>query len=231
MPFLFQIGHATASDLGHDFGHIACTLAGVNYESRGSKGVLKGMPARGARNSLFVNHFHLVFDDEQARRALRYANACAGQKYVLGQVPTRHQGGDCSGFMSGIVRAARGHPLKRIFTTATFLDRAEDLGFTHGPGGGAIVGGHISEFGRESRPFPGHILRRGDPKNGNLRWVQARLNFARSRGTVDFPHPLTENGVFDVTTENAVKAFQGENVRSVTGEVGRVTWRRLNSLR
>jgi peptidoglycan hydrolase-like protein with peptidoglycan-binding domain len=231
VPFLFQIGHATAKDLGHDFGHIACTLAGVNYESRGSKGVLKGMPARGATNPLFVNHFHLVFTDDQARRALRYANACAGHKYVLGQVPTRHQGGDCSGFMSGIIRAARGHPLQRIFTTATFLDRADDLGFTSGLGGGVIVGGQISEFARENRPFPGHILRKGDPKSGNVRWVQARLNFARSKGTVHFAHPLSESGVFDAATEQAVIAFQGENVRTRTGEVGRVTWRRLNSLR
>jgi peptidoglycan hydrolase-like protein with peptidoglycan-binding domain len=232
VPFLFQIGHATAADLGHDFGHIACTLAGINYESRGSKGVIKNLTARGATNPLFVNHFHLVLSDEQARRALRYANACTGQPYRLGQVPTRHRGGDCSGLISGIIRRARGHELERLFTTANFLDRADDLGFSAGLGGGVIESSLISSFARANRPFPGRVIdqdeRRGSP---HTKWIQARLNFAVRSGNLTLPHLLREDGDFDPATVAAVKAFQGANVRTVTGQVGRVTWRRLNSLR
>jgi peptidoglycan hydrolase-like protein with peptidoglycan-binding domain len=231
MPFLFQIGHSTAKNIHADLGHIACTLAGINYESRGSKGVIQGMPARGATNPLFRNHFHLILDDDQARAALRYANACTGHKYVLGQVPTRHQGGDCSGFMSGIIRAARGHPLKRLFTTATFLDRADDLGFTHGLGGGVIDSPLISGFARANRPFPGHIITIGEPKSFNVRWIQARLNFASRRGTVTLAHLLDETGRYDEATAAAVRKFQSENVRTPTSMVGRRTWRRLNTLR
>jgi peptidoglycan hydrolase-like protein with peptidoglycan-binding domain len=231
MPFLFQIGHSTAKDIHDELGHIACTFAGINYESRGSKGVLMGMAARGATNPLFRNHFHLVMPDDQVRAGLRYGNACAGHPYVLGQIPTRHQGGDCSGFMSGIIRAARGHALKRLFTTATFLDHAADLGFKPGLGGGVINSPLISSFAKENRPWPGHLITIGEPKSSNVKWIQARLNFASRTGTVELPHLLDENGRYDAVTADAVKRFQSQNVRTASGMVGRRSWRRLNTLR
>jgi hypothetical protein len=138
MSTLLQIGMSTAAELGMRYGHIACTLDGVNYESRGGKrgGCKKGSAARGATNPLFRHHFHLRLTDAQAARAKAYADSCVGQPYVLGGVPTGQHGGDCSGKISGIVCKAKGMPLKRLFTTATWLSRFDDpdLGFSKGLG-------------------------------------------------------------------------------------------------
>jgi hypothetical protein len=136
MSKLLQIGMSTAAELGSRYGHIACTLDGVNYESRGGRGCLKGSAARGATNPLFRHHFHLRLTDAQAARAKAYADSCVGQPYVLGGVPTAQRGGDCSGKISGIICKAKGMPLKRLFATATWLSRFDDpdMGFSKGLG-------------------------------------------------------------------------------------------------
>src|SRR5262249_52395772 len=114
---------SSATELHHQYGHIACTLGGGNYESRGSKGCIPGSSARGATNSLFKHTFHLVLSEAAAKKAKKYADSCVGQRYVLGQVPSAHQGGDCSGFISGIICVARGERIKRLFTTASWPTR------------------------------------------------------------------------------------------------------------
>jgi hypothetical protein len=136
MSMLLQVGMSTAAELGSRYGHIAFTLGEVNYESRGSKGCLKGSAARGATNPLFRHHFHLRLTDAQAAKAKAYADSCAGQPYVLGQIPTANRGGDCSGLGCGMVCAANGKPPTRLFTTATWLSRFDDpdMGFSKGLG-------------------------------------------------------------------------------------------------
>jgi len=234
MPFLFQIGHSLAKEIHDEVGHIACTLGGVNYESRGSKGVLKGVAARGARNPLFHHHFFRILSDREAHRALRYANLCFRQPYVFGGVPTRHKGGDCSGYMSGIICRVEGRQLGRLFATSNWLDKFDDFGFKEGLGGGGIDGPHISAVGRADRPFP---LKRGDffeigDHGGNVRWIQSRLNFAaRGMPQILGGHPLHESGHYDQATFNAVKAFEAHTVRVPSGLVGLVAWSRLNSQR
>jgi hypothetical protein len=234
MPFLFQIGHSTAKQIHDDVGHIACTLGGVNYESRGSRGVVVGGSARGAADELFHQQFFMVLSDRAAHRALRYANLCVGQPYKFGLVPTRNHGGDCSGFMSGIMCRAQGKPLGRLFSTATLLDQVDGFGFKPGLGGGRIVSDHISKVGRLDRPFPlGHNQSFGlHAKGNNVKWIQSRLNFA-ARGLDILPgaSPLAESGVYDAATRSAVKAFESMTVRVASGRVGRVAWNRLNSLR
>jgi hypothetical protein len=132
MSKLLQIGMSTAADLGTRYGHIACTLDGVNYECRGGRGCLKGSQARGAANPLFKHRFHRRLTDAQAARAKAYADRHVGQPYVLGGSPTSHHGMDCSAFISGIVATALGLPVKRLFTTATWLSHFDDLGFSRG---------------------------------------------------------------------------------------------------
>lgn len=136
MSKLLQIGMSTSAELGSRYGHIACTLDGVNYESRGGRGCLKGSDARGATSPLFRHRFHLRLTDAQAASAKAYADSCVGQPYVLGGVPTAQRGGDCSGYMSGIICKAKGMPLKRLFATATWLSRFDDpdMGFSKGLG-------------------------------------------------------------------------------------------------
>ena len=126
MSKLLQIGMSTAAELGSRYGHIACTLDGVNYECRGGRGCLKGSEARGAANPLFKHRFHRRLTDAQAARAKAYADRHVGQPYVLGGAPSSHHGMDCSAFVSGIVATALGLPLKRLFTTATWLSRFDD---------------------------------------------------------------------------------------------------------
>ena len=123
MSKLLQIGMSTAAELGTRYGHIACTLDGVNYESRGGRGCLKGSAARGATSPLFRHHFHLRLTDAQAAKAKAYADSCVGRPYVLGGVPTAQRGGDCSGYASGIICRAKGMSLKRLFATAMTLIR------------------------------------------------------------------------------------------------------------
>ncbi|MGW6282581.1 C40 family peptidase [Kribbella sp. NPDC055071] len=133
MSKLLQIGISFADELSDGIGHVACTLAGVNYECRGGKGCLKGSAARGAANGLFKHHYYRLLNDMQAKRGKDYADACNGQPYVWGGMPTHHMGGDCSGFMSGIICAATGvDPQKRLFATGNWLNVFKDLGFKEG---------------------------------------------------------------------------------------------------
>lgn len=230
MSRLLQVGMSTAGELHHAFGHIACTLGGVNYESRGGKGCLRGSAARGATHQLFRHAFHLVLSDAAAAEAKKYADACVGQRYVLGGVPSKNKGGDCSGFVSGIICAARGKPIKRLFSTATWLSRFDDsdIGFRKGLGGGVAVA-PISAIGRPDRPFPGRELIKDESRRSdNVRWVQARLNCA-----VRNKHPelggrrLGEDGLFGNDTLKAVKGFQRRHSLDDDGRVGRLTWRKL----
>ena len=97
---------------------------------------MKGSAARGAANPLFRHRFHRRLTDAQAARAKAYADRCVGQPYVLGGSPNSDTGMDCSAFVSGIVATALGLPLKRLFTTATWLSRFDDpdLRFSTGLG-------------------------------------------------------------------------------------------------
>jgi hypothetical protein len=134
MAKLLQMGHAFAAELGMEFGHIACTLGGVKYESRGGAGCVKGKNARGADHKLFRRRHHLVLTDDEAAAAKEYADACVGQPYDYPNVPTATRGGDCSGYMSGIICAAMDMRPRRLFTTANWLDELTGLGFEAGLG-------------------------------------------------------------------------------------------------
>ena len=184
MTKLLQVGMSSAGELHHQFGHIACTLGGVNYESRGSKGCLRGSAARGATNPLFRHTFHLVLPDASAAEAKAYADSCVGQPYILGRVPTKNRGGDCSGYVSGIICAARGKPLMRLFSTATWPTRFDDadLGFVAGLGGGVAIS-DISAIGVPDRPFPGREFTTSSPRSDHVKWIQSRLNCAAKHST------------------------------------------------
>ena len=143
MSKLLQIGLIFPSRMSSGIGHVACTLGGVNYESRGGKGCLKGPNARGATNALFKHHYFRVLTDAEGRNAKDYADDCVGQPYVWGGVPTGHRGGDCSGYMSGIICAADGDDPRRRFGTGTWEDVFKDLGFKRG------LGPPTKGFGRE----------------------------------------------------------------------------------
>src|SRR6478672_9067105 len=106
MAKLMVIGLMYPNESKTGIGHTACTLGGVNYESKGSVGCIRGSVARGAAHPLFRHRFHLLVSDAQALRARSYADACVGQPYVWASVPTAHHGGDCSGYVSGIICAA-----------------------------------------------------------------------------------------------------------------------------
>jgi hypothetical protein len=54
-PGAFELGWFTGNP-----GHTAGTLNGVNVESRGGRGVVVGSGARGANDSLFNRHGHLI---------------------------------------------------------------------------------------------------------------------------------------------------------------------------
>jgi hypothetical protein len=113
-------------------GHTACTLGGVNYESRGSVGIVKGSQARGAKHSLFPHKFHRVLTNAEARRAKKYADDHQGENYVWGGVPGN--GGDCSGYVSGVICAADGNSPRRVFGTGTWSSVYRSLGFQRGLG-------------------------------------------------------------------------------------------------
>jgi hypothetical protein len=112
MPLILQTGMSTAAELGDKFGYTGCTLGGVKYESRGSKGCLRGSDARGATNPLFKHHFHLGPTDAEAAKAKSYADSCVHQPYLQRRVPTAKHG-DCSGYISGITCTAKGKSLNR----------------------------------------------------------------------------------------------------------------------
>jgi hypothetical protein len=126
------IGIVYAHELGRDDGHVACTLGGVNYESRSSRGIVKGRDARGATSRLFRHRFYLVLSDTAALRAKRWADAQVGEPYVWGRVPGH--GGDCSGYVSGIICTALNRPVRRLFSTETWTTVYRRLGFKPGTG-------------------------------------------------------------------------------------------------
>lgn len=230
MAVLLMVGVSTAQELGRKIGHTACTLGGVNYESRGGRGVLKGSAARGAAHPLFRRQYHRKLTPEQAKRAKAYADSCIGQKYVFGGVPTSRRGGDCSGFVSGIIRAAEGKEPARLFGTSTWAGVADDLGFKPGlAGGGAPTKDRI---GVADRPYPGFAVQQDSPKSNHVRWIQARLNFAAGgKHAVLDGRPLKVDGEFGPKTRKVVVAFQKANGLEGLGMVGPKTWRLLNAVR
>jgi Putative peptidoglycan binding domain len=236
MSKLLQVGQSTAREIhARRFGHIACTLGGINYEStshtkKGGSGCVRGSSARGAGDMLFKHRFFLVLTDDEANEARRYAEGCIGQPYVLGSVPSRHHGGDCSGLVSGIICAAKGKPMKRLFSTANWLDRFDDLGFKQGLGGHAIPG--QVGIGALDRPYPGSPVGRNDPRTGHVKWIQARLNFAaRNKHAVLGNRALDVDGEFGDLTEKVVKDFQRHHGLEGLGMCGPKTWPLLNRIR
>ena len=233
MAVLFQIGVSLPSELSSGIGHMAGTLGGVNYESRGGRGCLKGSAARGASNPLFRHHFHLLLTDAQAAEARRYANACVGRGYLMGGMPSATRRGDCSGYMAGIWCAAMGQRRRRLFWTGNFTRRRADLGFRPGLGAG-VTGAHARchPLSRADRPFPGFVVQRNSRPPGHIRWIQARLNCAaNNRHTVLDGRALAVDGDFGSETNEVVRAFQRRHRLEVDGQVGRNTWRGLNAVR
>jgi hypothetical protein len=235
MSKLLQIGHSSRAELhAARYGHIACTLGGVNYESRGGKGCLRGSSARGATHRLFKHHYFLVLTDAQAKAAKKYADGCVGQPYRITQVPTAHHGGDCSGYVSGIICAAKGKRIRRLFTTASWPRRFDDadLGFKKGLGGGVVPGHPLSAIGVVDRPYPGHIIKKSTSRSNHVKWIQARLNFAAQNH-----HPvlggarLRVDGFFGRKTFDVVEEFQRRRHLEVDGKVGRDTWTALLKVR
>src|ERR1051326_5800195 len=101
-----------------------------------------GRAARGATNALFRHQFFRALTDAQAALAKQYADACVGQPYVWGGVPTPHHGGDCSGFVSAILCAALGQPAPHLFYTGDWSTSFKDLGFQTGLGPGPAPRAH-----------------------------------------------------------------------------------------
>lgn len=237
MAKLLQIGHVTAAELGpgHRYGHIACTLGGVNFESTphtitGRSGIVRGSSARGATHRLFKRQFHVVLTEEQAKRAKKYADSCVGNAYKLGMVPSDTKGGDCSGLISGIICVAFDRPRKRLFSTATWQAIFDDLGFKKGMGGGVAM--KVHGIGAADRPFWGFVLRNPRNNSEHVRWVQARLNLAaNNKHAVLGNRKLDEDADFGDDTEKVVEKFQAKHGLERDGEVGRNTWRKLNAVR
>jgi hypothetical protein len=227
MSKLFQIGVVYPHEMQSGIGHIACTLGGINYESRGSKGIVKGSAARGASNPLFRHHFHMVLTDEQARRAKEWADRCVGLPYRWAKTPKvappPKAGGDCSGFMSGIYAMAVGEKVRRRFSTGTWRQQAKELGFTPGLGGNVLA--KAAPIGVADRPYPGMPVGLNSPKHDHVRWIQARLNFALP-GT-----PLEVDGEYGPITEKVVIAFQKKHGLQGQGMCGVKTWPLLNKIR
>lgn len=233
MAKLLQIGISFPHEMSSDIGHVACTLGGVNYESRGGAGILRGSAARSASNGLFRHRFHIRLSETQAKRAKRYADRCVGRPYVWGGVPKMSGGGgDCSGYVSGIICAALGKsPIRRLFATGNWSAKAAGLGFKPGLGGGSIRK-KIDPIGVADRPFPGFAIERNSLKRNHVKWIQARLNFAfgnKHEATGGFP--LLLDGEFGPVTERVVKAFQRKKGLQGLGMVGPKTWKLLNALR
>jgi hypothetical protein len=245
MTKLLQVGQSSAAEIhAQRYGHIACTLGGINYESTshtktGGSGCVRGSSARGAADKLFKHHFFLVLSDAQAKAAKTYADGCVGQPYVLGSVPSAHHGGDCSGFVSGIICVAKGKPIRRLFSTATWPMRFDDpdLGFKKGLDGGALsqdtaMTAGDARDGLLDRPFPGTPVGRNDSRKGHVRWIQARLNFAaRDKHAVLGGRPLDIDGDFGDQTEKVVKDFQKHHGLQGLGMCGPKTWPKLNAIR
>lgn len=229
MGMLLQLGYVTAGEL-HGIGHVSCTLGGVNYESRGKVGCLRGSAARGASHSLYRHALHVVLSDGEARAAKRYADSCLGQPYVWGGVPSSKHGGDCSGYVSGIICAARGQSPHRLFATGNLGSRAAGLGLKPGLGGGGLPGG--DDVGAADRPYPGHAFKQGAPRSAHVEWIQARLNDAAGGShAVLGGRPLAVDGLFGPSTHKVVVDFQrSHNLRGI-GQVGPQTWDLLLAVR
>lgn len=236
MAKLLLVGISYPHEMRSGIGHVACTLGGVNYESRGGKGCLKGSAARGATNPLFRHHFHLPLSDRQAARAKAFADKCVGQPYVWAGVPAPGRGGDCSGFVSAIICAAQGKRPRRLFATGSWRAVFRALGFAVGLGGGAITAaasaGVPGGVGVMDRPYPGAPIARDSRKRDHVKWIQARLNFAAGgKHAVLDGRPLDVDGDFGKETLKVVRAFQKSHGLQGLGMVGPKTWRRLNALR
>jgi len=234
MAKLFQIGVVYPNEMKSGIGHIACTLGGVNYESRGSKGIVKGSAARGATNPLFRHHFHMVLSDEQAQRAKAWADHCVGLPYRWAKTPKvappPRAGGDCSGFMSGIYSMAMGKKVARRFSTGTWKQQAGGLGFTEGLGGNVLA--KAAPDGVADRPYPGSPVGLNSPKTSHVRWIQARLNFAAGgKHAVLGGRSLEVDGEYGPITEKVVIVFQKKHGLQGQGMCGAKTWPLLNNVR
>jgi hypothetical protein len=230
MTILLQIGIAYPRELAGGIGHVACTLGGVNYECRGSRGCIKGSAARGATHKLFRHHFYRALTDAQGRAAKAYADGCVHEPYVWDRVPSSHHGGDCSGYISGIICAATGKPVHRLFSTGTWSGVEAHLGFHSGLGGGVVPG--AVAVGVADRPYPGYPITQGLHKPGHIEWIQARLNYAaRNRHLVLGGAALRVDGDFGHLTEQVVVAFQKSHGLQGLGMVGPRTWAKLNNVR
>ncbi|MFC0532450.1 peptidoglycan-binding domain-containing protein [Phytohabitans kaempferiae] len=234
MAKLLQIGIVYPHEMKSGIGHVACTLGGVNYESRGGRGCLKGSAARGASHPLFKHRFHRVLTDAQAQAAKEWADRCVGQRYVWGGVPVPKppppgRGGDCSGFVSGILCAAEGRRVGRRFATGQWKGLFKSLGFAEGLGGGTPGAAPI---GVADRPYPGSPVGRGSPKRDHVKWIQARLNFAaKNKHAVLGGKPLAVDGSYGEQTEKVVIAFQKARGLQGQGMCGAKTWPLLNAIR
>ncbi|GAB3593926.1 hypothetical protein GCM10027446_16930 [Angustibacter peucedani] len=236
MAKLLIVGVMLAHESRTGIGHTACTLGGVNYESKGSAGCIKGSAARGAANPLFRHRFHLLLTDKAAARAKQYADGCVGQPYVWASVPSASHGGDCSGFVSGIIASALGKKPQRLFGTGTWSSVSGKLGFRPGLSRGGAVRRtskrNPAGIGVLDRPFPGVNIERNSPKRDHVRWVQARLNFAaHGRHAVLGGKPLDVDGDFGDDTFKVVVAFQKHHGLQGLGTVGGKTWKLLNAVR
>jgi hypothetical protein len=230
MSKLLMVGISFSNEMRSGIGHVACTLGGVNYESRGSKGCVKGSMARGATNPLFKHHFHLVLTDAQAAAAKAYADKCVPHPYVWASVPSASHGGDCSGFVSGIICAAKGETPHRLFGTGTWKSVSAALGFHEGLGGGAIAA--TGPIGIADRPYPGHPISQNSRQRSHVKWIQFRLNFAaHQKHQVLGGKPLIVDGEFGPNTLAVVRKFQDSHGLERDGVVGPKTWRQLNAVR
>jgi peptidoglycan hydrolase-like protein with peptidoglycan-binding domain len=212
---LLQVGISYSNELRGGIGHTACTLAGVNYESSGSRGCIKGTTARGADNPLFRHRYYLLLTDGQAATAKRYADQCIGRPYVWGGVPSASRGGDCSGFVSGIICAARGWAIHRLFGTGNWVDREAGLGFHVGlgPANPPPVPGKVPAW-------PGRVL--ADQTPGKLMHgadVTVWQLQMRHRGWSVVP-----DGMFGPASAQVCRQFQVEKHLGVDGRVGPQTW-------
>ncbi len=232
MTKLIQIGMSTAAELNDDFGHIACTLGGVNYESRGGAGCLRGSAARGATTALFRHQFHRVLTEAEAARAKSYADGCVHQPYVLGMVPSSSHGGDCSGYMSGIICSANNVSPRRLFATATWQTRFDDADIKFQKGLGSGGGLPVPVFGMLDRPYPGMPFNKTSPKSEHVKWIQARLNFAgNNHHSALNGKALDLDGEFGDDTFKVVVTFQQHRGLQGIGQVGPKTWSFLNAVR
>lgn len=75
----------------------------------------------------------------------------------------------------------------------------------------------------ESNPFPGRVIKLGDPDKDIVLSIQKRLNQIGCG-------PIAENGIFDENTKAAVQLFQSRSVDSnnhslvIDGKIGSLSW-------